>query len=254
MSEYYKVPKNLNWCFDPKRKNNFELSRSKLDLFLSCPRCFYVDNRLGVSRPPGYPFSLNSAVDALFKKEFDIHRSDKTKHPLMESYGIDAVPFQHEKMDEWRDALRRGIKYFHEKTGLVVKGGIDDIWVNPKGELIIVDYKSTSKNSEVNIDANWQICYKRQIEIYQWLFRQNGFKVSNVGYFVYANGITDKKAFDAKLEFDISIIPYKGDDSWVEQAVIDAHKCLMSDKLPQADDDCDYCRYRKAVMDVLEVR
>lgn len=28
-------------------------------------------------------------------------------HPLMTQYGVDAVPFQHEKMDEWRDSFRR---------------------------------------------------------------------------------------------------------------------------------------------------
>lgn len=253
MSQYYKIPRNPNWCFNPERKTNFELSRSKLDLFLNCPRCFYVDNRLGIPRPPGYPFALNSAVDTLFKKEFDIHRADKTKHPLMESYGVDAVPFQHEKMNEWRDALRGGIKYHHQPTDLIVKGGIDDIWVNPKGELIVVDYKSTSKRGEINLDADWQIAYKRQIEIYQWLFKQNGFKVSNTAYFVYANGKTDKEAFDGKLEFDVTLIPYEGNDSWVEQAVIDAHKCLMGE-LPLQASDCDYCRYREAVMNVLGLK
>lgn len=252
MSQYYKIPRHPDWLFNPQKKNKFELSRSKLDLFLNCPRCFYLDCRLGIGRPPGYPFSLNSAVDTLFKKEFDLHRAGKTKHPLMESYGVDAVPFQHEKMNEWRDALRGGIKCRHQPTGLIVKGGIDDLWVNSAGELIIVDYKATSKNGEVNLDADWQIAYKRQIEIYQWLFRQNGFLVSDTAYFVYANGITDKEAFDGKLEFDVKLIPYQGDDSWVEQAIINAHQCLLSDKFPQAGDDCDYCRYRKAVKDVLE--
>ncbi len=43
------------------------------------------------------------------KKEFDIHRADQTAHPLAKEYGIDAIPFQHEKIEEWRDALRRGV-------------------------------------------------------------------------------------------------------------------------------------------------
>lgn len=250
MSQYYNA-RRTRYLFDPKSKWPFELSRSKLDLFLNCPRCFYMDRRLGVAQPPGYPFSLNSAVDILLKKEFDIHRAQKTRHPLMEHYGIDAVPFQHKQMDEWRDALRGGIKFLHQPTNLLVKGGIDDIWVNPKGELIIVDYKSTAKNGEITLEADWQICYKRQIEIYQWLFRQNGFKVSNISYFVYANGKMDKEAFDGKLEFDVYLLPYEGDDSWVEQAIIDAHQCLMSNKLPIPGKDCDFCQYRKAVQEIL---
>ena len=85
------------------------------------------------------------------------------------------------------------------------------------------------------------------MEIYQWLFRKNGFKVSKTGYFVYCNGNTDKEAFDGKLEFDIKIIPYEGNTSWVEKTIQDAIDCLKSDTLPELGHDCDYCKYRKAV-------
>jgi len=249
MSIYYKPHKHPNWLFNPNQKNNFKLSRSKIDLFLNCARCFYVDNRLGVARPPGFPFALNSAVDALLKKEFDIHRAKGEAHPMMKHYNIDAIPFEHEKMDEWRENFK-GIQYTHPETGLIISGAIDDIWINPQKELMIVDYKSTSKNGEINLDADWQIGYKRQMEIYQWLFRKNDFKVSNTGYFVYANGKKDKEAFDKKLEFDVYVLSYEGNDDWVGKAITDAHKCLTDSKVPQADKDCDYCQYRQAVKDV----
>ncbi|MDD3472524.1 MAG: PD-(D/E)XK nuclease family protein, partial [Syntrophaceae bacterium] len=168
MSQYY-TGKRIRNLFDPKSSAPFKLSRTKIDLFLSCPRCFYVDRRLGVGQPPGYPFSLNSAVDALLKREFDTYRANQKTHPLMKSFSIDAVPFQHEKIDEWRDALRKGITYLHKPTNFIVTGAIDDVWINPNGDLLIVDYKSTSKKEEVNLDADWQIAYKRQMELYQWL-------------------------------------------------------------------------------------
>jgi len=244
MSNYYKPNRNPNWNYGGA---NFRLSRSKIDLFTECPRCFYIDNKLGVARPPGYPFSLNSAVDTLLKKEFDIHRAKGEPHPLMKEYGIEAVPYVSERMDEWRDSLRRGIQFFHEPTGLLISGGVDDVWENTKGELIIADYKATSKEGEVNLDAEWQNGYKRQMEVYQWLFRRNGFKVSDIGYFVYVNGKTDRKAFDGKLEFDVKIIPYKGDDSWVEGTIKEIKKCLDGKKVPEAAGECDYCRYRGAV-------
>ena len=85
------------------------------------------------------------------------------------------------------------------------------------------------------------------MEVYQWLLRNNGYKVSDTGYFVYCNGNTDKKVFDARLEFDITLIAYKGDDNWVEKAIIDAHKCLESNSVSEANEDCDYCKYREAV-------
>jgi len=249
MTQYYSGKREKN-IFDPTTKDPFALSRSKIENFMKCARCFYLDRRLGVGQPPSFPFTLNSAVDTLLKKEFDIHRMKQSKHPLMETYGVDAIPFDHAKIDEWRDPFR-GVQYLHEPTNFLVTGGIDDVWQNPKGELLVVDYKATAKNGEVNIDAPWQEGYKRQIEMYQWLFRQNGFSVSNTGYFVYVNGKTDAAAFDAKLEFDIKIIPYEGNDSWVENSLLEAHRVLESEKLPPASPDCDFCRYRKAAQDVL---
>lgn len=71
MSQYYNPIRTRN-LYDKNSKTLFRLSRSKIDLFLECPRCFYLDRKLGVARPPGFPFSLNSAVDKLLKKEFDI--------------------------------------------------------------------------------------------------------------------------------------------------------------------------------------
>lgn len=249
MSEYYNAKRVRN-LYDPKSSEPFKVSRSKIDLFIKCPKCFYLDRRLGVGQPPGYPFSLNTAVDKLLKKEFDFHRAEGTPHPLMKAYGLDAVPFQHEKMDEWRDSLRKGITYLHPETNLIITGGVDDVWVNPDGELIIVDYKATSKEEEITeLNKSWQDGYKRQMEVYQWLFRKNGFKVSNTGYFVYCNGNSDKEAFDAKLEFDINVIPYTGDDSWVEGKILEIKKCLDGD-VPNSNPDCDFCNYREAVSEV----
>lgn len=249
MSKYYSGRKTRN-LFDPQSKTPFKLSRSKIELFINCPRCFYLDKRLGVGQPPGYPFTLNSAVDKLLKKEFDIYRERQISHPLMEANGIKALPFKHEKLDLWRDALRGGIEYLHAPTNLLLSGAIDDIWVAPDCQLFIVDYKSTSKEEEVNIDADWQISYKRQMEIYQWLFRRNGFNVSSTGYFVYCNGNTGKKAFDAKLEFDIKIIPYEGNDSWIEPKIFQMHKCLMSPVIPDHSGSCDFCAYQQALKEI----
>ncbi len=244
MSGYYKPDRNANWNYGGK---NWRLSRSKIGLFLECPRCFYIDNKLGTARPPGYPFNLNSAVDALLKKEFDIHRVGKTPHPLMKVYGLDAVPFVHADMDLWRENFK-GIECVHAPTGFTVSGAIDDVWARPSGELIIVDYKSTSKDEKIEaLDKEWHDGYKRQMETYQWLFRQRGFKVSNTGYFVYANAGKDKKAFDGVLEFELTLVPYEGDDSWVEGTLGAIKKTLDDDVLPDAHLDCDYCRYREAV-------
>ena len=223
---------------------DFKLSRSKLELFVQCPRCFYLDRRLGITYPQGPAFTLNSAVDTLLKKEFDIHRAGKTTHPLMKVYKIDAVPLQHPDIGTWRENFK-GITYYHQPTKLTISGAIDDVWQDKDGQLMIVDYKATSTNEEITLDSQYRQAYKRQMEIYQWLFRKNGFDISDTGYFVYANGKKDREAFDGKLEFDVQIISYQGNDSWVEGAITNARKCLESKKLPPSSPDCQFCLYRQ---------
>lgn len=244
MSQFYKPDRNPNWNYGGQK---WTLSRGKIDLFMECARCFYIDNKLGTARPPGFPFNINSAVDALLKKELDVHRAQGTQHPLAKAYGLDAIPFAHDKMDEWRNALSQGVQCVHKQTGLTVRGGVDDIWVNKQGELIVIDYKATSKDGRIDsLDEEWHRGYKRQLEIYQWLLRQNGFKVSDTGYWFYANATKDREAFDGKLDFELTLVPYKGSTEWIDDTLVALKKCLDSDELPAPGAECDYCKYREA--------
>ena len=247
---FYKPQRTRN-LFDPNSSKPFKLSRSKIDLFINCPRCFYIDRRLGTGLPPGFPFNLNSAVDYLLKKEFDLYRSQQKPHPLMTENGINAIPYQHNDLEEWRENFK-GVQFHHTATNLILTGAIDDIWINPDGELLVVDYKSTSKDAEITIDADWQQGYKRQMEFYQWLLRQNGFKVSDTGYFVYCNGDRSKENFSNKLEFIIKILPYTGDDSWIENTILDAYTCLSAEMIPEPTHSCEFCLYQTTVQKHLD--
>jgi hypothetical protein len=192
------MPKRL---FDPAAEKPFKLSRSGLELFHDCPRCFYLDKRLGVGRPRGFPFNINSAVDTLLKREFDEHRALQTPHPLMTAAGIDAVPFAHPDLSKWRHNFS-GVEHLHRATGMLLHGAVDDLWQTPAGDLIVVDYKATAKKDDVTtLDEAWHGGYKRQLEIYQWLLRANGFRVADRAWWVYANGDASADRFDATIRF-----------------------------------------------------
>jgi hypothetical protein len=236
----YNPNRSASWNYGG---GNWKLSRSKIDLFSECPRCFYINNKLGIKRPSIPAFQLNKAVDHLLKQEFDVHRNGNTKHPLQEEYNIDARPAKHEKMGEWRNNFR-GVQYLHEPTGLLVSGAIDDLWINSAGEHIVVDYKATAKAEPVTeLSGRWHEGYKRQIEVYQWLLRRNGLTVSHTGYFVYCTGKFDREAFDKKIEFDVVLIPYIGDDAWVEPTLHKIKQCLESDAAPAPGAQCEYCAW-----------
>lgn len=240
--------KRTRGLFDPSSPEPYRLSRSKIDLFHECARCFYLDQRLGIPRTSFPAFSLNNAVDELLKREFDIHRAKGEPHPLMKAYRIDAVPYNDPRVEEWRDALRRGVQFHHEPTNLILRGGLDDVWVTPDGSLHVVDYKATSKKNDddVNLDGPWQQGYKRQVEIYQWLLRNIGEKVSDVAYFVYVNGNSAAPSFDGKLEFRVKVIAHKGDTDWIEPLIFAMNGCLRGENVPDSNPTCEYCGYREA--------
>ena len=230
-----------------KPDETLKLSRSGVELFKNCQKCFYLERKLNVKALSGFPFNLNSAVDELLKNEFDGYREQKKPHPYMKDIDKNLIPFQHEDLDKWR-ANFTGVQFHHEETDLLLTGAIDDVWIDlGTDELVVVDYKATSSKDEVNLDKDWQISYKRQMEFYQWLLRQNGFKVSNDGYFVYCNGIKDSKVFDNRLNFEVKILPYKANDSWVTPALKEIKNCLNSDELPGESDRCDYCAYNRKI-------
>lgn len=224
----------------------FKVSRSKIDLFRECPRCFYIDRRLGIGRPSMPGFSLNSAVDSLLKKEFDLLRVKGEKHELMKKYHVDAVPYTHSDLDVWRENFI-GKQVLHIETNFLVFGAVDDIWVNPANELIIVDYKSTSTEKEISLDDQWKSGYKKQLEMYQWIFRESGFAVSPLAYIVYANATKQINRFDGKLEFVMTLHAHKGDTSWVDPTLIAMKACLEGGSLPSPNESCEYCTYRKKI-------
>ncbi len=236
----------------PGQKSQYKISRSKIDFFLECPRCFWMDRRLGIKRPNTPPFLINSTIDALLKKEFDGYRIKKQPHPYMVEAGVKAIPFSHEKLEGWRHNFT-GVQYLHEPTNLLIFGAVDDLWVNPNGEVIVVDYKATAKDKDItDLDppGGWHDAYRRQMEVYQWLLRGNDLIVSDTGYFVYANAITSASSFDGVVKFRVNTFPYTGDASWIEKTVVELKSCLEGD-IPEVGtgplgNGCDYCKYARS--------
>ena len=229
-----------------------KLSRSAIEQYLNCKRCFVLVYKHKV-RLKTLPFTLNSAVDNLCKNEFDYYRERQEPHPLFIKYNIDAVPFKHPEMDTWRNNFQ-GVSYIDENHGLKFYGAVDDVWVRPDGELILSDVKSTSKNI-FNWEDTWQKYeypkgYKRQLEMYQWLFRKNGFKVSDKAYLVYYNGLKNEPMFNQVLKFELHLVELQCNDNWVDTTLVDAKQMLERDEYPQGSKNCETCQYLKKRWDV----
>ena len=277
--EGYQEMKRHQGTYKSQNPNPYELSRSAIEKMFGCEACFWLEKVKGIKTPSIPKFLLNTNTDTLLKKDFDAYRGERP-HPLMEAAGLAHLrPFQHEHMKYWEQSLHFGAAHrFHTdhlETNIRFGGGLDDVWENAKtGKLHIVDYKSTAqsgKESKILDESflappedpdqvDYKAAYRRQMDMYQWIARQKGFDVSDVGYFVYVDGLhrsesgmlDNKNPFQAWMRFDVAVIPYEGNDSWVEDALRRA-KYLVSEvtDCPAHAMDCEHGQYLANVLEVI---
>ena len=224
-----------------------KLSRSTVERYITCPRCCVLEKNYKI-KPPSLPFTLNIAVDNLCKNEFDHFRDLQEPHPLFNQFSIDAVPFKHKNLDNWRNNFK-GLRYKSLENNYDFGGAIDDVWQKRNGELIVVDVKATSKNNfdwqETFNKYEYPKAYKRQLEMYQWLFKKNGFEVAEEAYLVYFNGKKNEKFFHNKLQFDVHLIKLDCSSDWVEDKVIKTVNLIRSKSFPKPSLNCEVCNYLK---------
>jgi len=226
----------------------FTISRSKFSNFIDCPRCFYLDRVKGLKEPSMPGWALNSTVDDLLKKEFDTHREAKTPHPIMKEYNLNFIPYNHPDIDKWRQSLSSGIYYHDKDTNLIIRGGIDDVWIDlDTEELIVVDYKAQSSSTPVEtksyLESKFHQGYKRQMDIYVHILRQMDFKVSDMTYFMVCNGEKTFDSFDNRINFVTKLVPYEADSSWVPIKIKEMKKVLESENIPDLNENCEACIY-----------
>ena len=225
-----------------------KISRTGVEDSLHCKRCFVLKHKHKL-RLDSFPFTLNIAIDNLCKNEFDHYREKEQPHPLFVEHNIDALPFKHPEMDNWRNFRKGGVYFKNENKGYHFWGAVDDVWQQSDGKLILSDIKSTAKNKfdweETWTRWDYPKAYKRQLEMYQWLFRQNGFDVSNTAYLVYYNGLKNEPMFNQTLKFQLHLVKLECNDDWVENAILNAKTLLEQDELPRGSKRCDTCQYLK---------
>ena len=190
--------------FNPDHSEPYEVSRSQIQSFLNCPACFWMNRVKGIKFPGMPGFLLNTATDTLLKKDFDVYRELQEPHPFMERHGLGhLVPFKHDDFEQWTKSLQLGLRANYEPADFIIGGGLDDVWHNCEtDEIHIVDYKSTAQMGEFTkpLDASfiapphdpklkdYKASFRRQMDMYQWVARQKGYQVSDIGYFVYVDG------------------------------------------------------------------
>lgn len=243
--------------FKPEQDAPYELSRSRIENFVKCSACFYMQQVEGIPFPSIPGFNINEATDILLKRDFDKLRGTGKSHQFLEEIGHGHLsPFAHEHFEFWTQSLHFGaenrMNTIHEPTNLKIGGGLDDVWVNSNtGSLHIVDYKSTSQkspNKVITLDDKWKAAYKRQMDLYVWVMRRKGFDVSSEGYFLYCDGDRFSEyqflgRDNAVMRFKMQLIPYEVETAWVEPTLMSIKKCLHLKERPKHSAECEYGQF-----------
>jgi len=215
----------------------YKLSPSSLNLFLECPRCFWLQLVKKERRPPT-PFpSLPNGMDMILKTHFD-NFMEKNKLPpeLKELKGYKLFKDK-EILKIWRSNFK-GIQYLDKKSNILLRGAVDNI-LTKKDKLIVLDYKT--RGYPVKEDTHEH--YINQMDLYNFLLRKNKYKTEDYTYliFYYPNKVTET----GEVIFDTKLIKVKTSPKRGEKVFKEAIKVLQG-KEPKESKDCGFCKLRNS--------
>ena len=231
--------------------NKIQLSPNSLNLFLECQKCFWLDKKWNIKRPPSYPYALNMAVDTLLKQEFDSYRAKGENHPLILEKNIPAHLFPNQQLlNQWRSNFE-GIRFYDSKLEATLFGAVDDVLeFSTKGGsayggensiLAPLDYKSTG-STVPNVYDRFQL----QMDIYTFLLEKNNFKTNGKGYLAFY--VVDKEnGFQDRLPFKKELHEIETNITDVQKLFKDAVSVLRKDSPSPKIDDCKFCQWSKQI-------
>lgn len=203
-------------------------------MFLECPRCFWLEKRQGIRRPPPYPYALNAAVDLLLKEEFDRYRAKDELHPLLVANNVPAKLFPNQKLlDVWRNNFE-GIRFYDRKLDATLFGAVDDVLEFKNGALAPLDYKSTGSTVARIYDR-----FQLQLDTYTFLLEKNGYTTNKKGCLAFY--VVDKQnGFEDRLPFKKEIHIIDTDPTHIQNLFEEAAALLRSDVPPPHRSDCKF--------------
>ena len=208
-----------------------KLSPSKLNLFIECPRCFYLAMKKGISRPGGAFPSLPSGMDLVLKKYYDNYRGDLPPELKEKVEGV-LLPDEEliKKFRNWRT-------FKFEEEDALMYGAMDDCL--KKDDFIIpLDFKT--RGFDLKEDSTDY--YQNQLDCYALMLEKNGYKQPGYAYLVYYIPIEVKE--EGKVEFKIEIKKMEVDPSRAYKTYRDAVELLKKEEIPTSADGCGHCDYR----------
>jgi hypothetical protein len=220
-----------------------KISPSALGLLMKCPKCLWLYVNEGIKRPFGIFPSLPGGMDELFKNYFDIYRKKGELSPEINGKVKGKLYENFEKLNPWRDIDfgRGGLGAQFPDLDIKLRGAIDELLVNDKGEYVMFDFKTRGYPTKDDTHKH----YQHQLDLYALLFKENGMKPAKYGYLLFFWPTEYKQNF---TKWDTDLIEMEVSAKRGMKLLQEVRE-IADSEMPKAHKDCEYCMYRGVGLD-----
>ncbi len=222
--------------------SEIRLSKSQLDKFVDCPRCFWLGQRHKLKQPDMISSKVWKGVERVTIAHYDAHRQAKTTpYNLVGYVPAGAIPLQRDA--EGMKALRywgKGLPF--KVDNVLVTTALDDMleWCAEPGGIryAVIDYKSKSRLTDEESTAD---LYQNQADVFDLAANVNGLQTDGVVYFDYWSPISvegaEPPAGPGDTGFTMQkwasqVVELKVDHTRIKKLVLAAAACIES-KMPE---------------------
>lgn len=213
------------------------LSKSTLQQFQRCPRCFWLSKVKKIDQPRGIFPSIVKGLDKMMKRH--VESCVATARDCKWLSGIEgAAPFP----DRTRLAVFRNWRTFKRTVTvdgdeITLWGELDDLLSFPSdGTVAPWDFKS---NGEARDDSYFEKYNQLDADVYDFILQGHGLKTSGYAYFT---SMWPSESYDDAVHFQHRTIRIKSNPNNALALAGQALACLAG-SLPASGYDCEFCKY-----------
>ncbi len=215
---------------------SIQLSPSSLSMFMECPKCFWCQKIKGIHRPK-QNFALQNNFDRIIKSYFDKFRGLDKLPPEIDGK-VEGKLFNNlELLNKWQNALKPALVYTHPQySNFSLAGGLDDC-LKQDDFYIPIDFKTTGSSS---FQENSEKYYQHQLDIYNFLLENNGYKTKGLAYLIYYK--PEEVVGEGIIKFQIMV---KKMETNHDRAIslFERGISLLNGEMPSSHSDCQFCSW-----------
>jgi CRISPR/Cas system-associated exonuclease Cas4 (RecB family) len=205
-----------------------KLSPSTLNLFLGCPRCFWLHINYNLKQPRGPMPSIAIGLDSVIKKYFNLYRPKGIMPPIL----------QEEIKGKLISHLPSAFFYNHS-DGTLLWGKLDECVILEDKFYAPLDFKTRS-----SAPGEIHPVFQFQMDVYTLLLKKNSLPINNDAFLIYF--YPQEGNLHEGFPFKAEVHRLRTDPERAFEVFQKAIKVLKND-IPPSSSECEYCAWFESV-------